>query len=93
MRRRLLLSTVILSTGALALWTGAAATTWLDFLSGRGLTIQVGGATAATVLAWLCWREMGSRDRTMLYLIDRAVTTRRAAAQAEEVPLRAVRAR
>lgn len=92
MRRRLLLSTVILSTGALALWTGAAATTWLDFLSGRGLTIQVGGATAATVLAWLCWREMVNRDRTMLYLIDRAMASRRSA-QTGEVPLRAVRAR
>lgn len=92
MRLRLLLSTVIFSTMALALWAGAAATTWMNFLSGRGLTVEACGAGTATLLAWYSWRERANRDRTMLYLIDRAVTSRRAAAT-EAVPLRVARAR
>jgi hypothetical protein len=92
MRLRLLLSTVILSTGALALWAGAAATTWADFLSGRGLTIECVGAGVLTLLADRRWSERCNRDRTMLYLINRAVTSRRAA-QTEEVPLRVARGR
>lgn len=90
MRGRLVLSTVFFSTAALVLWTGAAAATWGDFLSGRGLTVQAVGAGTATLLAWYSWRELDNRDRAMMYLVDCAVTSRRAAAQTATAPLRAV---
>jgi hypothetical protein len=88
MRRRLLLSTVIYGMAALALWACAAATTWLNFLAGRGLTIECVGAGVLTLLADRRWSERCNRDHAMLYLVDRAVASRRAA-ETEEVPLRA----
>lgn len=92
MRRRLLLSTAFFGTVAAALWALAWATTFRNFDSGHGLTLEACGAGVATLLAWHSWREMANRDRAMLYLIDRACASRRAA-QTEEVPLRAARAR
>jgi hypothetical protein len=64
-------------TLAIVLWAVAAATTWAAFGSGRGLTVEVGGATAATILAWLSWqnwrqarrdqeREQADRERALL---------------------------
>lgn len=87
MRRRLLLSMAILSTMALVLWAGAAATTWWNLFAGHGLTIQATAACACTVLAGLaggtvacvdCLKEE-AQDKVSLHLADALVSTRRAA--------------
>lgn len=44
-------------TLAIVLWAVAAATTWADFGSGRGLTVEAVGAGTATLLAWYSWQS------------------------------------
>lgn len=44
-------------TLAIVLWGVAAATTWANFGSGRGLTVEAVGAGTATLLAWYSWQS------------------------------------
>jgi hypothetical protein len=56
---RLSAASIIVAFVALAmvLWGVAAATTWANFDSGRGLTVEACGAGTATLLAWYTWRD------------------------------------
>lgn len=83
-----------ISAAAIAgvLWVISVTAIWVP-VDGQALANVRAMAATLSVLAALGWLAGGLRDRAVLYLVDRAAASRRAAQTEEEAPLRAARAR